>query len=159
MCPVAAASGADLRKHWKGVVRFISPLLVHFKLSNNLVVNRNTAWWLSERRCFATQTGWIYEWTCERSVTKWCWYVSAYFFKWVYANPWPFLSSIRRIPAYHVDYTTALVGLQHYFSSIKVHYVLNLSFFLPSFGWDVKPRSWLSVVIKNPMALLVKSRV
>ncbi len=26
----------------------------------------------------------------------------------------------------------------------------------PSFGWDVKPRSWLSVVIKNPMALLVK---
>ncbi len=28
----------------------------------------------------------------------------------------------------------------------------------PSFGWDVKPRSWLSVVIKNPMALLVKSR-
>ncbi len=28
----------------------------------------------------------------------------------------------------------------------------------PSFGWDVKLRSWLSVVIKNPMALLVKSR-
>ncbi len=28
----------------------------------------------------------------------------------------------------------------------------------PSFGWDVKPRSWLSVVIKNPTALLVKSR-
>ncbi len=28
----------------------------------------------------------------------------------------------------------------------------------PSFRWDVKPRSWLSVVIKNPMALLVKSR-
>ncbi len=28
----------------------------------------------------------------------------------------------------------------------------------PSFGWDIKPRSWLSVVIKNPMALLVKSR-
>ncbi len=27
-----------------------------------------------------------------------------------------------------------------------------------SFGWDVKPSSWLSVVIKNPMALLVKSR-
>ncbi len=29
----------------------------------------------------------------------------------------------------------------------------------PSFGWDVKPRSWLSVVIKKPMALLIKSRV
>ncbi len=27
----------------------------------------------------------------------------------------------------------------------------------PSFGWDVKPRSWLSVVIKNPMSLIVKS--
>ncbi len=25
-----------------------------------------------------------------------------------------------------------------------------------SFGWDVKPRSWLSVVIKNPMTLIVK---
>ncbi len=28
----------------------------------------------------------------------------------------------------------------------------------PSIGWDVKPRSWLSVVITNPMALLVKSK-
>ncbi len=28
----------------------------------------------------------------------------------------------------------------------------------PSFGWDVKPRSWLSVVIKNPMALLVQAK-
>ncbi len=52
-----------------------------------IVINRNTAR-LSERRCFATQTGWIYEWMCERSVTKRCCYVSACFFKWVYANPW-----------------------------------------------------------------------
>ncbi len=29
------------------------------------------------------------------------------FFKWVYANPLPSLVGIRRIPAYHVDYTTA----------------------------------------------------
>ncbi len=28
----------------------------------------------------------------------------------------------------------------------------------PSFGWDVKPRSGLSAIIKNPMALLVKNR-
>ncbi len=28
----------------------------------------------------------------------------------------------------------------------------------PSFGWDVKPRSWLTVVIKNLMSLLIKSR-
>ncbi len=27
-----------------------------------------------------------------------------------------------------------------------------------SFGWDVKLKSWLAVVIKNPMALLVKSK-
>ncbi len=50
----AAASGAGLRKHWKGVVRFISPLLVHFKLSNSCqqkygviirkTVLRNTDW-------------------------------------------------------------------------------------------------------------------
>ncbi len=29
------------------------------------------------------------------------------FFKWVYGNPLTFLVGIRRIPAYHVDYTTA----------------------------------------------------
>ncbi len=28
----------------------------------------------------------------------------------------------------------------------------------PSFGWDVKPRSWLSVVIKNPRMSFEKSR-
>ncbi len=35
------------------------------------------------------------------------------------------------------------------------HYTIKKA---PSFGWDVKPRSWLSVVIKNPMSLLVNSR-
>ena len=35
------------------------------------------------------------------------WYVSVHIFKWVYANPGAFLVGIRRIPAYHVDYTTA----------------------------------------------------
>ncbi len=30
------------------------------------------------------------------------------FCKWVYANPCPSLVGIRRIPAYHVDYTTEL---------------------------------------------------
>ncbi len=35
-------------------------------------------------------------------------YVSSRFFKWVYGNPWPLLVGIRRIPAYHVDYTTDL---------------------------------------------------
>ncbi len=104
----ATASRAGLRKHWKGVVRFISPLLVNLISSLAIVINRNTAW-LSERRCFATQTGYIYEWTWERSVTKQCFYVSAYFFKWVYANPWPSLVGIQRIPAYHIDYTTACI--------------------------------------------------
>ncbi len=28
----------------------------------------------------------------------------------------------------------------------------------PSFGWDVKPRSWLSVIIKNPRMSFEKSR-
>ncbi len=32
------------------------------------------------------------------------------FFKWVYGNPLTFLVGIRRIPAYHVDYTTALLS-------------------------------------------------
>ncbi len=30
------------------------------------------------------------------------------FFKWVYGNPLTFLVGIRRIPAYHVDYTTGV---------------------------------------------------
>ncbi len=30
------------------------------------------------------------------------------FFKWVYGNPLTFLVGIWRIPAYHVDYTTAI---------------------------------------------------
>ena len=34
------------------------------------------------------------------------------FFKWVYGNPWPFLVGIRRIPAYHVDYTKQLYNLE-----------------------------------------------
>ncbi len=33
------------------------------------------------------------------------------FFKWVYGNPLTFLVGIRRIPAYHVDYTTDLYTL------------------------------------------------
>ncbi len=35
---------------------------------------------------------------------------------------------------------------------------LTWNIFILSFGWDFKPSSWLSVVIKNPMALFVKSR-
>ncbi len=45
-----------------------------------------------------------------------------------------------------------------YRSAGLLHIWLTLLEQAPSFGWDVKPRSWLSVVIKNPMALLVKSR-
>ncbi len=33
------------------------------------------------------------------------------FFKWVYGNPLTFLVGIRRIPAYHVDYTTGSTHL------------------------------------------------
>ncbi len=47
----------------------------------------------------------------ESSVTKRCCYVSSTFFKWVYGNPLTFLVGIRRIPAYHVDYTTGCVGV------------------------------------------------
>ncbi len=32
------------------------------------------------------------------------------FFKWVYGNPLTFLVGIRRIPAYHVDYTTVFMS-------------------------------------------------
>ena len=28
----------------------------------------------------------------------------------------------------------------------------------PSFGWDIKPRSWLTVVIKDPVTVFAKSR-
>ncbi len=57
-CVIRSSFRGRSREHWKGVVSFISPLLVNSSLA--IVVNRNTAW-LSERRCFASQTGWIYE--------------------------------------------------------------------------------------------------
>ncbi len=38
-------------------------------------------------------------------------------FKWVYANPLPSLVGIRRIPAYHVDYTTAPTLIKHTWTS------------------------------------------
>ena len=43
-------------------------------------------------------------------------------FKWVYGNPGAFLVGIRRIPAYHVDYTTGdvfIISLARSFSSEK----------------------------------------
>ncbi len=48
--------------------------------------------------------------TLERvkDLSQRCCYVSSRFFKWVYGNPWPWLVGIRRIPAYHVNYTTDL---------------------------------------------------
>ncbi len=42
------------------------------------------------------------------------------FFKWVYANPCPSLVGIRRIPAYHVDYTTACKDSPIYSSTSNI---------------------------------------
>ncbi len=44
------------------------------------------------------------------------------------------------------------------FDNLSKKVKITVTIIIPSFGWDVKPRSWLSVVIKNPRALLVKSR-
>ncbi len=46
-----------------------------------------------------------------KSLSQRCCDVSSRFFKWVYRNPWPLLVGIRRIPAYHVDYTTAFIQI------------------------------------------------
>ncbi len=43
------------------------------------------------------------------------------FFKWVYGNPLTFLVGIRRIPAYHVDYTTETESR----SPLALHYILS----------------------------------
>ncbi len=107
VCSVSPEAGssfrAGLRKHWKGVVSFISHLLVNFKLSNS----RQQKYCVIIRKTVLRNTDWVNLWM-NLSVTKLCCcYVSAYFFKSVYANPWPSLVGIRRIPAYHVDYTTA----------------------------------------------------
>ncbi len=94
----AAASGAGLQKHWTGLIR--SPLLVHFKLSNS----RQQIYGVIIRKTVLRNTDWVNLWmNLERSVTKQCCYVSAFFLKWLYANPWP---SLVGIPAYHIDYTT-----------------------------------------------------
>ena len=74
------------------------------------------------------------QWT-ESSVTKLYRYVSLRSFKWVYGNPGAFLVGIRRIPAYHVDYTTeerrfpwipleeSLVSSAGYQTISKAHYM------------------------------------
>ncbi len=43
------------------------------------------------------------------------------FFKWVYGNPLTFLVGIRRIPAYHVDYTTANTSYSIYIMTLLSH--------------------------------------
>ncbi len=55
------------------------------------------------------------------------------FFKWVYGNPLTFLVGIRRIPAYHVDYTTVsvcvcTVGISHLTSFISPAHIHNTFF-------------------------------
>ncbi len=87
--------------------RFISPLLVNLKLSNSRQEKYSVIVWKTVHR----NTDWVNLWTCERSVTKRCCYVSVCFFKWVYANPWPSLVGVRRMLAYHVDYTTEPIPL------------------------------------------------
>ncbi len=65
------------------------------------------------------------------------------FCKWVYANPCPSLVGIRRIPAYHVDYTTGYMYVilpsfnrhltDFYFENIIPHNSISLfeiNFFL-----------------------------
>ncbi len=101
----AAASGAGLRKHWKGVVRFISPLLVHFKLSNSC----QQKYGVIIRKTVLRNTDWVNLWmnlwkVCHKTMLL----RIRMFFEWVYASPWPSPVGIWRIPAYHIDYTTSL---------------------------------------------------
>ncbi len=130
-----AASATDLRKHWKGVVHFISPLLVNFKLSNSRQQKYSTI----IRKTVLRNTDWVNLWiNLWKDVTKWCCYVSACFFKWVYTNPWPSLARIRRIPAYHVDYTT--VTLQYI---IIIIILLHRPIYRPNYG-----KKWKHLVMK-----------
>ncbi len=81
---------AGLRKHWKGK-------------------SRQQKYGVIIRKTVLRYTDWVYLWmNLWKDVTKQCCYVSACFFKWIYANPWPSLVVIRRKPAYKVDYTTGL---------------------------------------------------
>ncbi len=58
------------------------------------------------------------------------------FFKWVYGNPLTFLVGIRRIPAYHVDYTTVYIlqmteiqCTRYIHRTYDKHYYTNISHF------------------------------
>ncbi len=107
VCSVTRSSSSfrgRLRKHWKGVVRFIPPLLVNFKLSNSC----QQKYGVIVRKAVLRNTDWMNLWmnlwkVCHKTMSL-CIRIH---FKWVYANPWPSLVDIRRIPAYHIDYTTA----------------------------------------------------
>ncbi len=131
----AAASGAGLRKHWKCVVHSISPLLVHFKLSNSPQQKNG----MIIRKTVLRNTDWVNLWmNLWKGVTKRCCYcyVSASFFKWVYANPWPSLVGIQRIPAYHVDYTTAYAHHKSSFSCFVtfMQSIMNICLRFPTFS-------------------------
>ncbi len=107
VCSVTRSSSfrGRLRKHWKGVVRFISPLLVHFKLSNSC----QQKYGVIVRKVVLCNTDWVNLWmnlwkVCHKTtllrIRK--------HFKWGYANPWSSLVGIRY--AYHVDYTTVQIS-------------------------------------------------
>ncbi len=99
-----------------------------------LVINRNTAWF-SKSQCFDRNTDgvnlWMNVWKiCHKGVVTY----PRTFFKWVYGNPWPLLVGIRRIPVYHVDYTTGptsclIVTLLFMFcsSDIFLFFIFHLS--------------------------------
>ncbi len=56
-----------------------------------------------------------------------------------------FMTQVNRIPAFLRGWSTCLLKSRDGDSmALRPN---------PSFGWDVKPRSWLSVVIQNPIGL------
>ncbi len=87
--------------------------------------------WLSERRWFATQTGeFMNELVKGLSRNDVVTYPRIplkknQFFKWVYANLWPSLVGIWRIPAYHANYTTEGEQLRTDFFHFWVNYHFN----------------------------------
>ncbi len=56
------------------------------------------------------------------------------FFKWVYGNPLTFLVGIRRIPAYHVDYTTGSNPNQTHLKQLIKVVMMQLGIFFQGFS-------------------------
>ncbi len=101
--------------------------------------------WVYSRTNFLRERCPLHQTTASFSSSDWEQFI-AWIFKKAHFYSWPVVTSFTLVLTLYrsfkllqtsmkwdIDYSRSILGLMH-----------------PSFEWDVKPGSWLSVIIKNP---------